>query len=513
MHRAVGDQIRAIIAFLVGSEPRIADCAGFFGLDVTDWLKPIDSIVNDEMNSLKEEIAGVTEERESSLEENKCIESLLKLGSILAGINQEISETNHTYVGEIGRIECRDLAGFVLRCLYSMTRRPVEGKYPEDIGEGGIIGKHEEVLLKRIREHHAISMGDEWLDKLECLPYCGRVFEAVVRLNSILSQIEDPEVYLSLLPHKKYDIFEHNENKPQGILAFIVVLLARMRYLASDDPGVVLKILFNPISSQRENFWYLAAKEKGNFRWAYYVFNKPKINSPEYYCIEQLNNMPIKSMLMLRDMGFLKDKNSEDKILMDLYDIYKKAAEERTLLEYMVLSVLAQDGIPILPSSEWIIRPKERYEECDSLCKSLSGVRKTSDGCKTEEVDGLLLLNNEIVKRLKSALPSSGLEAPSYDAVGIIEVTAGEIKREDIDKLKGIVKFLKYWLGETSLVFGLIICGKEPEGDEIREEGDYIISANLEKFMQIEKRFNVYKKILKLLSEYGFYFSLGIGEK
>jgi hypothetical protein len=479
MHRAVGDQIRAIIAFLVGSEPRIADCAGFFGLDVNDWLKPIDSIVNDEMNSLKEEIAGMTEERESSLEENECIESLLKLGSILAGINQEIGKTSHVYAGEIGRIECRDLAGFVLRCLYSMTRRPVEEKHFENTGEGGIIRKYEEVLLKEIREHHVISMKDEWLDKLECLPYCGRIFEIVVRLNSILSQIKDPEVCISLFPQKKeyYDLFERNEDKPQGILALIAVLLARMRYLASDDPSIVLKILFNPISSQQEEFWYLAGKERRNFRWAYYVFNKPKINSPEYYCIEQLNKMPIKSMSILRDMAFLKGKSSEDKTLMDLYGIYRKATEERTLLEYLVLSVLAQDGIPILPSSEWIIRPKERYEECDSLCKSLSGVYKTSDGCKTKEVDGLLLLNNEIVKRLNSVFPSSGLEAPSYDAVGIIEVTAGKMKREDIDGLKGIVKFLKYWLGETLLVFGLIICGKEPEGDEIREEEDYIISA------------------------------------
>jgi hypothetical protein len=89
MHRAVGDQIRAIIAFLVGSEPRIADCARFFGLDANGWLKPIDSIVNDEMNSLKEEIAGVTEERESSLEENKCTCTVKSNPNIRSGYEEE----------------------------------------------------------------------------------------------------------------------------------------------------------------------------------------------------------------------------------------------------------------------------------------------------------------------------------------------------------------------------------------------------------------------------------------
>jgi hypothetical protein len=75
MYRAVGESIRALIELLIGAtEPPLGECIGEF-VSSSVWLKPVDSIIREELHNIKIQISGCYGDYSSEEEKRKrCLE-------------------------------------------------------------------------------------------------------------------------------------------------------------------------------------------------------------------------------------------------------------------------------------------------------------------------------------------------------------------------------------------------------------------------------------------------------
>ncbi len=492
MHRAVGDSIRAIIAFLTGKEPEIARCAEILGFNPSDWLKPIDTIIEEEIEKLREEIAGVSKVEEER-EENECIRSLLELGFLLSGRSSWKGLEEHTKIFIINEnnieIENRDLVHFVFSCLYSIiSGEPTKSLQNQ---EGGAIDRCKESILKRIREYQVISEKDEWLRRLECLPFCGRIFESIICLSYLLSNYSNTEVKVMLYPTGR----EFKETSQvlekgtlAGVLALTAVSLAEMSHLICDNAEYLIEFLKKAKAKGdlKSELSRRSDEELEEFDWTEFVYEKPR-NKVEYHIREKLRDAPHESLSILKAMGFLQD--GEDKrFLRALLLNYNDICINKRVFEYLVLSLIARDGIPVMPSHKWIIETNSEdiLRKLDNLVGG-SLQKRGEESYETKEIDGLIYLDPDVIKRLEWTIPCNELET-NQEVLVLLEVTSGKAEKKDINQLKEAVEALSFCMRVP--VLGLVIAGSNSSKD------DTVIIANLEEFMQVEGRFRTYARIL-----------------
>jgi hypothetical protein len=538
----VGESIRALIALLIGvPDPPLEKCIRAIFVDTSDRLKPIGDIIEGTFQAIKEEIAGgMWEVQEASYVESedksKCLRNLWELELLFCGRDKDIfkSQRIERYMGNplehvrvmggrenvITNIYIEDLIEFMLRSLFYIVRRNVEaskGKYLE----GAILDRFKRVLYEQLEEILEILRDDKWLKKVSYLPFCGRLSECIVCIDTFLEIPGGCEVSstdLKVLIHRpeiKLSEGTDNYSTCQEVLVLISALLAQMMDLYYGDSEIdkrKLGLLSSPSCKLEDLGKSLIIESVDKISWINHVFPKlfrKKLNN----LYKKLNKMPEELEEYILGCLNLPQNLSGGVLRQRIIMLYAKLACERKLLEYIVISNMAQDGVPVITSHKWLIGLRENSiyaeesasinelrEKLDSLTKENILSKRDDGSYETKELDGLIYFDRLIGERLNSIFPCAELSFPSsYEAVGIVEVTksAGEKTENDVYKLGKLLDILNYCLNESNrMFFGLLVTGAQ--GVSINGR---ILIAGIEDFMSSEGRLRIYKRILEILNK------------
>jgi hypothetical protein len=471
----------------------------------------------------------------------RCLEALWELGLLLCGRDEnyyrekirDYNKDNEGYLRYItieeskNKIHLEDIAKFVLSPLLFIAGKEIDipdNGLSDDETEKAVLDRSEEILHKKLRRYIEIfQKSDKWLKKILYLPFCGRLLECIICLDSFLESSKAVDLNFVIYKPDSLKDIRLFKNIFMEVLVPTSALLTRMIDLSPSDleEGKFMEFLSRPEKEMSKKFYKdlnetINLKNLNEFNWISYVFPNSDARDIRTFT-DKLNGIPkemgdyITTTIRLFSSGH--ENISEEGLLRFLITLCAELTQQRKLLEYIVLSNIAQDGVPVLSSHKWLIRPREdstfagQDEDMKELRKNLDSLtekrllHKIGDNSyETSELDGIVYLDQVVIKRLNSVAPCSELSFPAYyEAVGIVEVTTGGDIENDMRKLEGIVNILNHCLGESNRMFFGLLGIK----DKTRASTDskLVTVVNLGELMRIEGRLRIYRDILKILEK------------
>lgn|GEM_PF-2549675 len=539
----MGESIRALIALLIGfeetSDPPLGRCINKY-VSSSNWLKPLDDVLREELRNVKKELIStissyfkeVDEDRE---EREECLEALWKLGLLLCGRDKDYNYREGDYRGKVreyiggsglsyikvrgkeeSEIHIEDLVKFVLHPLLCIVGRDEEVSW--EGAEGGILDSSEEVLHKKLGRYLGVLKSDKWINDILYLPFCGRLFECIICMDSFL---ERSKVDLNLIIQETHEHSLNLDDTCLGTLILISAFLTRMTDLypfSSEEAGNLVEFLSNPYEGEiserkfHKKLSTLTESELDKFKWTKYIF--PNIDAADFKVFaDKLDELPNRIKEYISRGPCAPERLSERDLLRQLILLCAEISCSRKLLEYITLSYIAQDGIPVITSHKWSIKlredslSEEGLEEIrEILNNELSvGVLHENKGKRertyeTDELDGLIYLDNTVIKRLASVFQSAELNLPLHTAIGVVEVTTRKGYGEKKDKLERLVRMLNELMDPTDRVFFGLLVIKADEINVSENEGtEEVRITDIRELMSSEGRLRVYRDILKIL--------------
>lgn len=204
-----------------------------------------------------------------------------------------------------------------------------------------------------------------------------------------------------------------------------------------------------------------------------------------------------------------------------LSTIYESFLENRHLYELLVLSALASDGLPIIPSHMWRVELERRNEGGDGgnadqgapdpeLEELVGDVVKRSDLTYfTKEIDGLFIMDREIVERSNRLRSLSGDEIWSRcpTIIVLVEVTTAKvIDRKEILSVQREVEFVnRLFTFYPGCSLGLLVTynstfQEKENSDVFSKSMGNVIRVSLGEMLSLEGRLPIYRKIISTLS-------------